>query len=76
MLQSLTTSSYKAKDAFTKREKQVIKFILEERTSAEIGEILGISRRTVEVYRKNIIAKLGVRNTVGIVKFAMKHGMN
>ena len=40
------------------------------------GESLKISRRTVEVYRKNLIQKLGVRNTVGVVKFALTQSWN
>lgn len=63
-------------DDLTKREHEVMELILEEKTSAEIGEFLQISRRTVEVYRKNLISKLGVRNTVGVVKFALKHRLN
>lgn len=60
----------------TRREHQVMKLILEEKTSEEIGQDLQISRRTVEVYRKNLISKLGVRNTVGIVKYALTNGLN
>jgi DNA-binding CsgD family transcriptional regulator len=56
---------------FTNRESQVLEMILEEKTSKEIGEVLKISKRTVEVYRNNLIHKVGAKNTVGLVKFAL-----
>jgi len=41
--------------------------------NAEIAEKLFLSVSTVETHRKNLIAKLGVNNTVGLVKFALRH---
>lgn len=59
----------------TKREKEIIRLISEELTSREIGSQLYISHHTVERHRKNIIAKLGVKNVAGLVKYAMRHGL-
>ena len=52
----------------TRREKQVTRAILEERTTGEIAELLNISFGTVETHRRNILAKVGARNTAGLVR--------
>lgn len=60
--------------ALTKREVEVVKLILRERTTQEIAELLFVSVATVETHRKNIMHKLDVRNTAGLVKYAMERG--
>lgn len=60
----------------TARERSIICLITKELTSREIGERLQISPHTVERHRKNIFNKLGVRNVVGLVNYAHKHGLN
>lgn len=56
------------KPALSKREKDVMRAILEERTTAEIAELLKISFGTVETHRRNMLAKTGARNTAGLVR--------
>lgn len=55
----------------SRREKEVLKLILEECTTAEIGDKLGISPHTVESHRKSLLTKTGSRNVAGLVKFAI-----
>ena len=50
----------------TKREKEIIKHILDQKSNLEIAEKLEISKRTVETHRKNIMLKLDVKNSIGI----------
>ena len=57
----------------TEREKEVLELICKEFTAKEIGEKLFISFRTVEGHRKNLLSKLNVRNTAGLVVFALKN---
>ena len=57
----------------TKREKEIISHILKEKSNSEIGELLQISKRTVETHRKNIMLKLDVKNSIGIAVKALKH---
>ena len=57
----------------TKREIEIIQLLSEEHDSVEVAELLCISRNTVDTHRKNILVKLGVNNTVGLVKYALKH---
>ncbi len=59
----------------TEREQQVLKLICEEKTAAEIGKEIFLSPRSVEGIRQRLIEKIGVRNTAGIVMFAVKNGL-
>jgi len=59
----------------TDREKEIIRLICNEMTSHEIADRLFLSFHTVEKHRKNIIAKLQVKNTAGLVRYAMRHGL-
>ncbi|MFK5883968.1 MAG: response regulator transcription factor [Candidatus Izemoplasma sp.] len=57
------------------REIQVIKSISKGHTNKEIGKELYISDRTVESHRRNIIKKLNLKNTVELVRHALKEGI-
>lgn len=59
----------------TPRELEVIKLIAAEFTTAEIGEKLFISHHTVESHRKNLLSKLGKKNTAGLVAWAVGRGL-
>lgn len=59
----------------TSRELEVIKLIVEEKSSNDIAKELFISLGTVEAHRRNIFKKLEVKNVVGLVKFAMKYNI-
>ncbi|HAD12118.1 MAG TPA: DNA-binding response regulator [Saprospirales bacterium] len=59
----------------TIREKEVLQLICQELTTQEIGEKLFISNRTVEGHRNNMLAKLGCRNTAGLVVYAIRNGL-
>ena len=58
--------------SLTDREKQVLKLITKEANNSDIALSLNISKRTVEAHKKNIFLKLGVTNTIGLVKIALK----
>lgn len=60
-------------DEFTSREVEIIKLVANGLTNNKIADTLIISPRTVDTHRRNILQKLGVHNTAGIVKFAFKH---
>lgn len=61
--------------SLTKREKEVLQLIAAEYTTNEMAEKLFISLNTVETHRRNILRKLDVRNSVGIVKRAISLGL-
>jgi DNA-binding NarL/FixJ family response regulator len=59
----------------TEREQEVLKLICEEKTAAEIAKEIFLSPRSVEGIRQRLIEKIGVRNTAGLVMFAVKNGL-
>lgn len=59
--------------SITARELEILQLVVKEYTTREIGEKLFISNNTVDTHRKNIMRKLEVKNTVGLVKYAIKH---
>lgn len=61
--------------ALTDREVDVLRLIADENPSYRIAEKLFISVPTVETHRRHLMQKLGVKSVVGMVKFAMKHGL-
>ena len=67
--------SKKIDDILTRREIEILQLICKEFSNSEIAEKLFLSVGTVETHRKRIISKLGVNNTVGLVKFAARHGL-
>lgn len=60
----------------TTREKDILQLICQEMTTQEIADALFISSHTVESHRKNLIAKTGVKSSVGLVKFAIENGLD
>jgi DNA-binding NarL/FixJ family response regulator len=70
---NINNDEFSMKFSLTNREKEIITEILKEKSNSEIGEILQISKRTVETHRKNIMLKLNVKNSIGIAVKAMKY---
>jgi DNA-binding NarL/FixJ family response regulator len=62
-------------DPLTPRETEIVKLIAEARTSREIAAELVISEKTVERHRTNILAKLGMRDRVELVRYAIRRGL-
>jgi DNA-binding NarL/FixJ family response regulator len=61
--------------SFTARELEIIQLICQEYTAREIGEKLYMSSRTVEGYRHRLLERMQVKNTVGLVIYAMQHNL-
>tara|TARA_B100000780_G_C21023563_1_gene410289 strand:+ start:214 stop:897 length:684 start_codon:yes stop_codon:yes gene_type:complete len=59
----------------SERELQIIQFIAEGYTNSQIAAIIYLSNHTVNTHRKNIMKKLGLNNTAGIVMYAVKEQM-
>lgn len=58
-------------ERLTKREKQVLFWIVEGKTNGDIGRILEISPRTVEKHCESIFRKLGIENRYAAIVFAL-----
>ncbi|KAA1247308.1 response regulator transcription factor [Aquimarina sp. RZ0] len=56
----------------TNRELEVLELVTKEYTTAEIAETLFLSIRTIEGHRKNLMVKLGVKNTAGLIITAVR----
>lgn len=86
VLKAILTEESKKKEAFivkpekiltrlTPRETEVVRLLVKEFSSQEIATMLHISIGTVETHRHNILRKLDVKSTIGVVKFAIKTGL-
>lgn len=62
-------------DELSEREKEILKLIAQEFTNAEIAEKIFLSPLTVNTHRKNLIRKLGLKNTAGLVRYAVENGL-
>jgi DNA-binding NarL/FixJ family response regulator len=60
----------------SKREVEVLELIVKEYTSQDIADKLFISKRTVEGHRKKIMSKLGIKTSIGLVKFALENNFS
>lgn len=59
----------------TPREIEVLQLIVQEYSNQEIAEKLFISIRTVDTHKRNMLEKLGARNSAGLVKYAIQKGL-
>ena len=62
-------------DPLTPREVEIVKLIAEARTTREIAGELVLSEKTVERHRTNILSKLGMRDRVELVRYAIRRGL-
>ena len=71
----LSDKSTGPSEPLTPREQEVLKLIAEAHTNREIGEILHLSEKTVESHRGNLLRKLGMRDRVELVRYAIRRGL-
>jgi DNA-binding NarL/FixJ family response regulator len=62
-------------DELTPREQEVVKLVAEAHTNREIAEILHLAEKTVESHRANAMRKLGMRDRVELVRYAIRRGL-
>lgn len=62
-------------EPLTAREQQVVKLIAEAYTNAQIAQTLHLSEKTVESHRANVLRKLGMRDRVELVRYAIRRGL-
>jgi two-component system, NarL family, response regulator NreC len=61
--------------SFNSQELQIVKLICMEHTTPEIADIMCKSTRTIEGIRAQVMQKIGARNIIGVVMYAMKHNL-
>jgi DNA-binding NarL/FixJ family response regulator len=64
-----------ADDSLTPRELEVLKLIAEAHTNRQIADTLMLSEKTVESHRANLLSKLGMRDRVELVRYAIRRGL-
>lgn len=75
LVKVMTMSSEEKETELTLRELEIVKQLADGKLQKEIASTLFISPRTVETHKKNIQKKLGINNTVDLVKFAIREGI-
>lgn len=71
----LNNSSQNKQAALTEQEKKIVHYLANDSYNIEIADVMGISLRTVETHRKNIMRKLNVHTLAGITRYAIKNGL-
>ncbi len=61
-------------ELLTKTERVVVRYIAEGMSNKEVAKTMDISVRTVETHRAHILKKIKIKNTAGLVQYAIKHG--
>lgn len=62
-------------DGLSPRERQVLKFVVEGRTSKEIAAIIGVKPGSIDTYRSRVMAKLEINDVPSLVRLAIRHGL-
>jgi DNA-binding NarL/FixJ family response regulator len=62
-------------EELTPREQEIVKLIAEAHTNKSIAEILHLSEKTVESHRARVLQKLGMRDRVELVRYAIRRGL-
>ena len=65
-------TEYVERDGLTPREREIVKLIAEGYTNQQIADILHRSVKTIESHRANILRKLGIHDTIELVKYAVR----
>jgi DNA-binding NarL/FixJ family response regulator len=61
--------------ALTRRQREVVQLLAEGKTAKEIADVLGVSTRTVEFHKYEMMQSLGIQNSAELIHFAIKHGI-
>ena len=62
-------------DPLTPRDRQVLQLVAEGKSSKEIAGLLDITPKTAETYRSRLMEKLGIHDTAGLVRYAIRQGL-
>ena len=64
-----------AYETLTTREREVLQLVAESSSASEIAARLGISPRTVETHRENLMRKLGLKSQTDLIRYALRRGI-
>lgn len=75
VVQQKKAPRFKEEIKLNERETEILQLICQEFTAAEIAQKVFLSTRTIEGIRSSLLEKIGVRNTAGLVMYAVKNGI-
>ncbi|HEX3262349.1 MAG TPA: response regulator transcription factor [Solirubrobacterales bacterium] len=75
LIQDVLGEGAPREDELTPREEEIVKLVAEAHTNREIADILHLSEKTVENHRSNAMRKLGMRDRVELVRYAIRKGL-
>jgi DNA-binding NarL/FixJ family response regulator len=75
VMEAFRSGTQLASRTLTAREREVLQLIAEGKTTKEIGGVLGISVKTAETHRSRVMDKLEIRDTAGLVRYAIRVGL-
>jgi DNA-binding NarL/FixJ family response regulator len=78
LLESMQNDPTASKDplsSLTPRQREILQLLAEGKTAKEISSVLGISTRTVEFHKYEMMQSLGIHTSAELVHFAIKHGI-
>ena len=75
VMEAFRSGAQLASRTLSAREREVLQLIAEGKTTKEIGGVLGISVKTAETHRSRVMDKLEIRDTAGLVRYAIRMGL-
>jgi DNA-binding NarL/FixJ family response regulator len=75
LIEDMLAQGLSAAEELTPREQEIVKLVAEAHTTREIAEILHLSEKTVENHRSAAMRKLGMRDRVELVRYAIRRGL-
>src|SRR3954453_18328558 len=75
IVQAFLQNTPVAGNPISDRERQVLQLVAEGKTTKEIASLLGISVKTAESHRSNLMEKLDIHDTAGLVRYAIRIGL-
>lgn len=75
IVQAFLTNAESSAKTISDRERQVLQLVAEGKTTKEIASLLNISVKTAESHRSNLMEKLDIHDTAGLVRYAIRNGL-
>jgi DNA-binding CsgD family transcriptional regulator len=70
---SETETCLSVRQALTAREREILQLLAEGKSTKEVAAVLGLSTKTAETHRSNIMRKLDIHSVSGLVRYAVKN---
>ena len=70
-----STASTNPVDALTPRQREILQLVAEGKSTKQIAGSLGVSIKTIESHRAQLMERLDIRDVAGLVRFAIRHGV-